>query len=221
MKKSILVVALLLACVMMTSAFAEGEPTYPQLTGEAGIYNAGVYQVKVRGMGGYMTINVTFGPDTIDAIDVIKHTETPNIGTVAIERVIPRIIEAQSTDVDAQTSATITSDALKQAVEEAIELAKVPEAEAAAKYKPGTYEATVRGMGGKMTVAVTFTETAFTDIQVTKHTETPNIGTVAIERVIPRMIEAQSTDVDVQTSATITSEALMEAVKDAIAQASL
>ncbi len=126
MKKILLFMLTLM--ILIVPALALGEETeYPVLTGETGLYKAGVYEVVVRGMGGKMTVHVTFGKDTIDAIEIVKHTETPNIGTKAIEKVIPEIIAAQSTDVDAQTGATITSDAIKDAVNKAIEQAKIAE----------------------------------------------------------------------------------------------
>ena len=51
---------------------------------------------------------------------MLNHTETPNIGTLAIEQVIPAMLEAQSAEVDGVTGATITSNALKDALNEAI-----------------------------------------------------------------------------------------------------
>ena len=75
-------------------------------------------------MGGYMTVAVTFSDDAIVDIQVLEHTETPNIGTLAIERVIPAMLEAQSAEVDGVTGATITSDALKDAVRQAISQAQ-------------------------------------------------------------------------------------------------
>ena len=71
-------------------------------------------------MGGYMTIEVTFSSDLIESFEVLSHTETPNIGTLAIEQVIPAMLEAQSAEVDGVTGATITSNALKDALNEAI-----------------------------------------------------------------------------------------------------
>lgn len=198
----------------------EKDVQYPVLTGESGVYHAGVYEVTLRGMGGKMTVHVTFGTDSIEAIEVVKHTETPNIGTKAIETVIPAILEAQSTDVDGQSGATITSDAIKKAVDQAIEAALASD-EAHPIYNAGMYEVVVRGLGGKMTVQVTFTETSIQSIEVVKHTETPNIGTKAIETVIPAILEAQSTEVDGQAGATITSDAIKEAVDKAAAQAKL
>lgn len=219
MKKSVittLAAMTVFAAASLSMACAEGETEYPVLTGEVGQYAAGVYQESVRGMGGKMTVNVTFGTDSLDAIEVIHHTETPNIGTKAIEKVIPAMIEAQSAEVDALTGATITSEALKKAVSQAIDEAAAADAQT---YAAGVYEEKVRGMGGYMKVQVTVNEAGLENIEVISHTETPNIGTKAIEKVIPAMIEAKSADVDSLTGATITSEALKKAVAQALEEA--
>ncbi len=216
MKKFLSVLLVSLMVLTMLGAAAEGE--YPQLTGESGIYNAGVYEQKIRGMGGYMIIHVTFSANAIENIEVISHTETPNIGTLAIEQVIPAMIEAQSTEVDSVSGATITSNALKEAVNAAIEEAK---AAGAALYVPGTYDVKLRGMGGFMNIQFVISADRVESMEVLSHTETPNIGTLAIEQVIPAMVEAQSSEVDGVSGATITSAALKDAWNQAIEQARL
>ena len=217
MKKFLSVLLVSLMVLTMFGAAAEGE--YPQLTGESGVYNAGVYEQKIRGMGGFMIIHVTFSADAIENIEVISHTETPNIGTLAIEQVIPAMIEAQSTEVDGVTGATITSNALKEAVSAAIEEAKASDAAENALYVPGTYDVKLRGMGGFMNIQFVISADRVESMEVLSHTETPNIGTLAIEQVIPAMVEAQSSEVDGVSGATITSAALKDAWNQAVKQA--
>ena len=91
---------------------------------EAGTYVPGTYTVNVRGMSGKFDVNVTFDAESIVSVEIPEHHETENIGTRAIDVVIPAIIEAQSTDVDGVSGATITGEAIKTAVNEAIEQAK-------------------------------------------------------------------------------------------------
>lgn len=218
MKKTI---SLLLAGLLLFSAAAMAEEvTYPLLTGEEGLYRAGTYEQKVRGMGGWMVVHVTFSADKLEEVEIVSHTETPNIGTVAIERVIPAIIEAQSIEVDGVTGATITSDALKKAVSAAIAEAQITKAEVGeALYVPGVYHERVRGMGGWMEIDFTFSAEKLENIEIQSHTETPNIGTVAIDRVLPAMLDAQTAEVDSVTGATITSEALKKAATAAFKEA--
>lgn len=104
---------------------APAEIEYPQLTGETGIYKAGVYEVTVRGMGGNIVFHITFGPDAITEIEAVKHHETAGLGDRALEYLIPAIIEGQNTQVDSWSGATITSDAIRAAVNTAIEKALV------------------------------------------------------------------------------------------------
>ena len=91
-------------------------------------YVPGTYEVTTRGMGGKITFEITFSETEITAIEPVKHHETEGLGDRALENVIPAILEAQSTDVDAWSGATITSDAIKAAVQEAMEMASVQSA---------------------------------------------------------------------------------------------
>ena len=91
-------------------------------------------------------------------------------------------------------------------------------AEAAA-FTPGTYSATARGNNGPITVEVVMTETGIESIEVTECSETRGIGTTAIEMLTSEMIERQTVDVDMISSATMTSAAMKLAVKDCVSQA--
>ena len=105
---------------------------------------------------------------------------------------------------------------------------KAPESEetvqpAAAKYTAGTYTATTPGMKGDMTVAVTFSEDAITDIQVTDQHETFGIGwgidNAPLEVMPQQIVETQSLAVDAVTGATMTGKFLVNAVSDTVKQA--
>ena len=91
-------------------------------------YVPGTYEVTTRGMGGKINFEITFSETAITAIEPVKHHETAGLGDIALENVIPAILEAQSTDVDAWSGATITSDAIKAAVQEAMEMASAQSA---------------------------------------------------------------------------------------------
>ena len=62
--------------------------------------------------------NVT--ADKIAAIDIVQQQETAGVGSLALEALPARIIEAQSTEVDAVAGATVSSTALKDAVNNAL-----------------------------------------------------------------------------------------------------
>ena len=76
-----------------------------------------------------------------------------------------------------------------------------------------------QGMGGDVVVKVRTADGIIEDVQVLEHMETEGICEKAIETVPAAIVAAQSADVDVVSGATRTSNAIMEAVKDALAKA--
>ena len=83
----------------------------------------------------------------------------------------------------------------------------------------GTYTASADGNNGPVTVEVTFSDTAITEVKVTDHAETPNIAEPAIEQIPAQIVEYQSIAVDAVSGATNTSNAILAAVEDCIGQA--
>ena len=61
---------------------------------------------------------------------------------------------------------------------------------------------------------------AISDVTVDASNETAGIGVEAAEQLQEAILEAQSADVDIVSGATITSEAVIEAVQDCLSQAS-
>lgn len=84
-------------------------------------------------------------------------------------------------------------------------------------YAPGSYSAEAAGFGGALTVEVTFSAEEITD--VTEHNETPDLADDALAEIPQAIVEAQSSDVDSVSGATMTSEAIKAAVRDCIDQA--
>ena len=79
-----------------------------------------------------------------------------------------------------------------------------------------------QGKGGTpIVVKVTVDGDKITAIEVLDHSETPGIGDLAFEKIPQMIIDAQSTEVDAVAGATLTSNGIIEAVKDALAQAGL
>lgn len=103
-----------------------------------------------------------------------------------------------------------------QAVAEATTMAST-EAQGGGMYKPGTYTATTTGMH-EMTVTVTFSEDAITDIQV-EHQETPGIGEPVCDSLPQEIIDLQGLGIDAVSGATLTSDAILDGVADCITQA--
>lgn len=86
-----------------------------------------------------------------------------------------------------------------------------------------------KGFGGKLTVMIGIDDKeAITGVKVTKHTETPGLGTKAMteeylsqyigQAAITRANEQGETQIDAVTGATITSDAVYRAAETALAQ---
>ena len=103
--------------VLLTMALAMATPLYAMA--EA-IPANGVYEGSANGMGGAVKVAVTVEDGKISDIEVLEHKETAGISDPAIEQIPQAIVEAQSTDVEAVTGATVTSEAIKEAVAAAL-----------------------------------------------------------------------------------------------------
>lgn len=100
---------------------SETEAVKPEVDGG---YKDGVYTGTAKGNGGDLTVEVTIEGGNIVKVDLTEHKETPGIFEGALTGVGNEIIKTQSTDVDSVAGATLTSDAIKTAVAEAIKSAK-------------------------------------------------------------------------------------------------
>ena len=78
-------------------------------------------------------------------VEVDASRETPGYGLEAGPEVAKRIAEAQSTEVDGVSGATVTSRAVKAAAEAAMREAGLLEAKAARTVRPGEYRGRARG----------------------------------------------------------------------------
>ena len=97
---------------------------------------------------------------------------------------------------------------------------EAPQQSAAQTGAAGTYEGTAAGRNGDIKVAVTLDETGrITAIEVVEQTETEGVGTPAFDKLIPEMVANNTVAVDAMATATITSEGLIEAVKNALTAA--
>ncbi|MHB8096160.1 MAG: FMN-binding protein [Erysipelotrichaceae bacterium] len=90
------------------------------------VYNNGTYSGTGVGKKGDIVVDVTFKDDKIISIEVTAQEETPDIANVVFEELPAKIIEAQSTEgLDTYAGATYTYDAVIDAVNQAIDSAKI------------------------------------------------------------------------------------------------
>ena len=86
---------------------------------------AGSYETTYNGHNGPISIRTTFSDSCVTNIEVLSQEETPHIGDVVFEQLIPQIVSANGIGMDAISGATITSHALMNAVAQAAEDAGV------------------------------------------------------------------------------------------------
>lgn len=94
----------------------------------------GTYQAEGLGFGGKMKVSVKLQDGKIGDVVVDQNFDTPGVGQVALEIVADRIVEGQSTKVDAVTGATWSSQSLMNTVRKALKDAGVPDDQFAKEY---------------------------------------------------------------------------------------
>ncbi len=176
------------------------------------------YSATAQGFGGTVEVFLSYQGDTLVDVGVEGDAETAGIGTKAIEAMPAMILAAGSADVDNVAGATVTADAIKAATKAAIDkkMGVMPED---AGMVSGTYETTVVGAQGPLTVEVTLTEDAISNVVVTNHVETPSVGDVAVEKIPTAIVEYNSIAVDSIAGVTVTSSAIKRAVTECITTA--
>ena len=128
---------------------------------------------------------------------------------------------ADADAVDATAGATVTSNAVKEALAKALAEAKgeAVVSDAAVAFTAGTYTGTAKGYNGPVEVAVTFSDSAVTAIEVGANKETDHVGNVAFEPVIADILAANGTGVDGVSGATLTSGRIKDAAVKCLTQA--
>lgn len=87
------------------------------------LYTDGTYEGTSKGMNGDVTVEVMIKSDKIESVTVTNHEETAGISDPAIKDVPATIVEKNSTEVDGVAGATITSNAIIAAVNQALDKA--------------------------------------------------------------------------------------------------
>ncbi|MBR4550570.1 MAG: flavocytochrome c [Oscillospiraceae bacterium] len=196
-------------------------------------------------IGDPVEVEVVADAGTIYSVTVVKNNETQGIGSIAVDQLPGKIVEAQSAEVDGVSGATMTSNAIKAAVAEALEQigfgaapAEAPAEEAPAEEAPAeeapaeeapaeeaaageaqTVTVTKPGVFGEdVVVEVVADAGTIYSVTVVKNNETQGIGSIAVEQLPGKIVEAQSAEVDGVSGATMTSNAIKAAVAEALEQ---
>lgn len=106
---AIVCLAIILLCVGLDKGLKSGSKVDAPST-------AVTTKGSAKGLNGPVELEIVASDNHIYNIKVVSHSETQGIGTVALEQLPARIIDAQSLNVDVVSGATITSNAIKNAI---------------------------------------------------------------------------------------------------------
>lgn len=202
MKLSVIATSVLLAAVS-TGAYA---------------YTPGTYTAAIAGQNGPVKVEVTTSADKILSVKIVDQKETEGIGSKAVAALPAEIVKAQSADVQGIAGASVSSAAIKKAVQECLNQAQGKKAAPLA-LKNGTFEGKAYGNNGWLTVEVTIKDNKITDIKTPGQRETKYLGDTAIREIGKDVLQYQTLNVDNIAGATVTSTALKTAIAQAIEKA--
>lgn len=115
----------------------------------------GTFIGKGRGRNGTIEVSVTIKNGAVADAEIIKDIESPNIADIAKEKIIAQFIKDGTTSrIDAISGATITSNALLDAFDDAISISQGIK-KAAIIYKDCEYDIVIIGAGGAGLTAAT------------------------------------------------------------------
>jgi len=199
-------------------------------------YADGVYVGSSRGYGGKVQVQVTMENGQITEVQILSAKHETKAFLKRARRLLGMVVNAQTWEVDAVSEATYTSRGILGAIKNALtgevvnnplppqpkpaeplveEVFETPSA-----YRDGVYTASAEGFGGPITVQVTVSGDAITDIMVVSHGgETTSYFSKA-RRVISTILETGTPEgVDAVSGATYSSTGILNAVKLALARA--
>lgn len=123
-------VFLFLVCLLLSAVFSgcsKKEPENKQVdvegNAEQALYKAGTYTGSAEGKEGQIQVEVTFSDTEMTEIKVVSQSETEGLGDEAIESIRAKVLEGQTLDVDAISGATLSSDGILAAIEDAVKQA--------------------------------------------------------------------------------------------------
>ena len=123
-------------------------------------FKAGTYEGSGTGKNGSIKVSVEVSNDSIKKVDILEQNETPSIAKDALEKIPQNIVKEQSLAVDTISGATITSQAILDAVKDAlsssgVDMDKLTQKTASANNQVEEVEAdiVVIGAGGAGTAA--------------------------------------------------------------------
>ncbi len=188
----------------------------------------GSFEGIAEGQNGPIRVQIKVEEGKIKDIKILEHKENED-SLKKMKRVLKQIVETGNLDnVELGTDKTINSKGFLNAIRDAVsqssgETKKPGESKASQEYrnlKDGKYEGVAQGYGGPMRLEIKIKDGKITDIKILKHNETDSYLR-ATERMLKKIVEQGDINkVDAVSGATISSKAILNAVRDAMSQAS-
>lgn len=106
---------------------SEGFDAADDSISESGTWTDGTYTESADGKNGAFDVTVVISDGKLSEITIGENDETPDKGGKAIEQLPDEMVSRQSASVDAVSGATVTSDAIREAVEKCLRAASAGE----------------------------------------------------------------------------------------------
>ena len=203
----------------------------------------GEYEGTATGYGGPLTVRITVKGGKLTDIKVVSQTETPEYFNRA-KAVIGKILSSGNVNVDSVSGATISSNAIKKAVADALskagskQQAKVTPVKkdarsakgrkgnaagtfsiGSANLNDGVYTGSGQGYNGPIRVRVTVSGGNITNVEILSNSDDAPFFNRA-KAVIGRLLGSPGKSVDTVSGATYSSRGIIDAVRNALSGAS-
>ncbi len=197
----------------------------------------GVYEGTGTGFAGKITVSVEIKDKKIVAITILNVEADDAAFFNRAKGVIDRIIQSQNLDVDVVSGATYSSRGIISAVKNALTGEKdsgktaenpdqgqgstsVAEVADAAAYKDGIYYGSATGFAGPIKVKVVISGGKIASVEIVSTSDGSSyIGKASA--ITGKIVSSQSTNVDTVSGATYSSVGIINAVRNALAQAAV
>ena len=202
----------------------------------------GEYEGTATGYGGPLTVRITVKGGKLTDIKVVSQTETPEYFNRA-KAVIGKILSSGNVNVDSVSGATISSNAIKKAVADALskagskQQAKVTPVKkdarsakgrkgnaagtfsiGSANLNDGVYTGSGQGYNGPIRVRVTVSDGNITNVEILSNSDDAPFFNRA-KAVIGRLLGSPGKSVDTVSGATYSSRGIIDAVRNALSGA--
>jgi uncharacterized protein with FMN-binding domain len=201
---------------------------------ENSTYKDGTYTGTGTGFGGELEVKVTVKNGKITKITVVSTKDDKQFFDKA-KTLLDQIVKKQSTNIDTVSGATYSSAGLIEAVRNALSKAETKETEKTTEkatesttattipqgkfpYKDGIYYGTDEGFKGDITVGVVIKNQTIKEIVITE-SEDDDAFLSRAKSIIDEVLQTQKTNVDVVSGATFSSNGILGAIKNALAEA--